>query len=384
MQPSPYLSPPRFRSEPLSDSFVRLIDLMFAVTMTQGFIIYRNDIVSPHLSPELVLLILVYATIILSWVGYHHSILKYPYNKSPWSRARLVLDISILLPYAFLVFAAKDLPKVIFGLGLVFGLYALDGLIRIKEWQDGKVSKPWLAAIFAAVFFGLWSFSPFSGWVLWVLPILAFLLLFGYRIIRHKLGYPRLLVLGIDVDGVLGEQVPAVLEYLRRKKGIGKNLTKLQITDWNFAFDNTDIAKEIEEALLDTTFVTEMGVVQGSTEAMSDLFRKFHVVIATSRPIDSEEATVRWLRRNFAFHEFANTRETGKDSLGLEILVDDNLDNVKKFAFSGGVAVLFSQPWNRADGELEEHIKTKRVVRCEGWEEVVRCLTTFQASGKFG
>jgi hypothetical protein len=147
------LSAPRFKVNPLSKSFVRLIDIMFGLTITQGFVLYRDLISNPSLSTQIVTLILVYATVILSWIGYHTSILHYPYNKSAWSNIRLFLDIIILVLYAYLVFVVADLQKVFWGLGIVFSFYVIDGLIRIREWHDKKVSKPWLSAIFAAVFF---------------------------------------------------------------------------------------------------------------------------------------------------------------------------------------------------------------------------------------
>jgi hypothetical protein len=131
-------APPRFRVEPLADYYVRLVDVIFAVTLTQTLVIYHNEIVA--FSPPLLIetLVLVYLTVALSWVGYHRSIMKYPYNKSAWSGFRVILDIFILVVYAFLAFAAKEPPKVIMGLAAVFALYAIDGCARIAEWRDTK------------------------------------------------------------------------------------------------------------------------------------------------------------------------------------------------------------------------------------------------------
>jgi 5'(3')-deoxyribonucleotidase len=53
-----------------------------------------------------------------------------------------------------------------------------------------------------------------------------------------------LVPIGIDIDGVLGEQVPHVLDRLHRR-GVGIGISKDKITSWNFPIDNTSISKEI-------------------------------------------------------------------------------------------------------------------------------------------
>lgn len=374
------MSAPRFRVDPLSEAFVRLIDIMFALTITQGFVIYRDFIVNPKLSLETLTLVLVYATIILSWIGYHTSVSRYPYNKSAWSRGRLFLDIVIIFLYAHLVFAIQDLQKVLFALATVFLVYVINGLIRMREWHDGKVSRPSLSFLFAVAFFVEWyalgSSRNVWPYIPWILAFVGVALLVCYRIVRAKLGYPPLIVVGVDIDGVLGEQVPPTLERVRAK-GKGKGLRKSDITDWNFQIEDTTMTREIEEYLLDPAFIEEMPLVTGSTSAMKKLYKSYHVVIATNRPLETQKNTIDWLKKHFQFHEFANTREVGKDKLGLDILIDDNLDNVKMFAASGHRALLFSQPWNRnvKDREFEEMVKTKKLIRCENWEEVLKTLS---------
>lgn len=374
------MSTPRFNVDPLSNSFVRLIDVVFGLTLTQGFVIYRNIITTPKASIESLSLILVYATIILSWIYYHKSVLHYPYNKSHWSRVRLFFDLSILVLYAHLVFVAQDLAATLIGLIAIFSVYCLDGIVRILEWHDKKVSKPWLSVVFASIFFGEWyayAESSFSSWGFssWVVVLLSIGLVFGYRIVRSRLGYPIMLIVGVDVDGVLGEQVPPVLDRIKRE-GKSTDLVKDKIVEWDFRIDDTDISREIEKALLDPSFVTSMPLVEGSVSAMRELYKKYHVVIVTSRPIETEQETRDWLKRNFRFHEFINTRECGKNGLGLNVLVDDNLHNVRKFASSRCYALLFSQPWNLEikDKDLEELLREKHVIRVQNWDEATTSI----------
>lgn len=211
-------APPRFRAEPLADYYVRLVDVIFAVTLTQTLVIYRNEIVA--FSPRLLIetLALVYLTVGLSWVGYHRSIMKYPYNRSAWSGFRVVLDIFILVVYAFLAFAAKEPPKVVMGLAVVFALYAVDGCARIAEWRDTKVSKPWLSAIFACLLLSVWWFVHEGSLGPTTAVVACGFLVVAFRPIRQWLGYPRLLIVGVDVDGVLGEQIPVLLHRVQGGK----------------------------------------------------------------------------------------------------------------------------------------------------------------------
>jgi 5'(3')-deoxyribonucleotidase len=81
----------------------------------------------------------------------------------------------------------------------------------------------------------------------------------------------------------------------------------------------------------------------------------------------------------------ANTRETGKSVLGLEILIDDNIDNVRSFVASGGVTLLFDQPWNRSaenEQDLQQFFDDRRLVRCKTWETVIAVLEEFRTNGK--
>src|SRR5207248_8046625 len=110
-----------------------------------------------------------------------------------------------------------------------------------------------------------------------------------------------------------------------------------------------------EEALLDPTFVDQMPIVEGSVSALRKLHKHVHIVVATSRPLTTQLNTYKWLKRNFCFHEVANTREIGKAVLGLEILIDDNIENMRSFVSSSGLGILFDQPWNR-EAESEQQL----------------------------
>jgi len=82
----------------------------------------------------------------------------------------------------------------------------------------------------------------------------------------------------------------------------------------------------------DESFIREMPVVIGSTKNMEEMYKKCHVMIASSRPPESDRATKEWLSKYFKYHEYVNTHIIGKHNLGLHVLIDDNLENIKIFA----------------------------------------------------
>ncbi len=381
----------RFRRDPISEHFVRLVDIIFGFILAQGFVLYKNLIIKPSLSVGSLSLLLVNATVLLSWVGYHRSVNVFPYNATFVSKVRLSFDLLILVVYSYLVFVVEDLSSVLIGLFAVFLLYMATGVIRISEWHDRKASRLRLSIVFAVAYLLAWSVSPaglLSKWSIsyvgepllqWVLVLSAIALLILYRWMRGRKGYPPIIPIGIDIDGVLGEQVPPVLVRLQRK-GIGAGVTKEYIAKWDFQIGNTTIDKEIEEALLDAEYVREMPVVAGSTTAMRELKDRFHIVVASSRPTEAEAETVKWLKRNFddCWHEYVNTRRIGKQALGLKVLVDDYPKNAKEFASESGIVLLFSQPWNRdEDDEMKALMRSQKIIKCEDWKAVKNQLELF-------
>lgn len=183
--------------------------------------------------------------------------------------------------------------------------------------------------------------------------------------------------IAVDVDGVLGDQVPPILSKLNAKYGI--ELSKQDITDWEYAIMDTKIDVEIEEALLDEKYVLEMPVIKGAGNGMLYLWRNHFITIATSRPKETENATLRWLSSNFRFHEYRNTREKGKKSLRADILIDDNIRNIQEFSSISGIGLLFSQPWNQNRSSIKDLVDRRKVYCCYGWTSVLSIVKSLES-----
>jgi len=186
--------------------------------------------------------------------------------------------------------------------------------------------------------------------------------------------------IAVDVDGVLGDQVPPILSRLNAKYGI--NLSKEDIKDWEYPIMDTRIDVEIEKALLNQNYVLGMPVIEGAKECMLYLWQNHIVIIATSRPRETENATLKWLSSNFKFHEYCNTRGKSKKFLNAGILVDDNIQNVKEFSKGIGIGLLFSQPWNQDRPSIKDLIGRGKVYCCNGWMNVLN-IVKFLESRKY-
>lgn len=164
--------------------------------------------------------------------------------------------------------------------------------------------------------------------------------------------------IGVDIDGVLGEQVPHVLRRVNARYGLA--LRKRDIRRWDEPVGPSDIEREIEAALLDETYVLTMPLVRGAREALAALAATHSIALVTTRPEQMDSATLAWAqRKGLAFHGLENARSRGKHDVDVDVLIDDRLQNVAEFAERGRVAILFSQPWNQ-DREDIQHLMNGR------------------------
>lgn len=190
-------------------------------------------------------------------------------------------------------------------------------------------------------------------------------------------------VIAVDVDGVLADQVPHVLE--RAEKEFGVRMVKADVTKWNTMVGNTPFDKLIARYLKDPEWVKAMPVIDGAREGFAALEKFGEVMIATSIPDDAEKPRIEWLEKNFGFTgRLINTMKTGKAGIPAHMLVDDyppniaafisapsNLPNNDPFTYSPfpRYAILLKQPWNVQDAEQFADNKSPVTV-AENWAEV--------------
>ena len=290
-------------------------------------------------------------------------------------RFRIYSDVGIASLYAYLLFTLEPLitdptatlVRHLIGYPLVFLLYLASGLLRL--WVYGKeASKPcpivgWLVLyVCVVVGYGLIrSHASYDPEALNVATVsITFLLMVGYRWFRRYLvgqdeQRATRLVIGIDVDGVLADQITDVLPIVKEKYDV--TITYGDITDWRLPIKNSNIEVEILRAQQSRDYVVGMGVHQGARRLLTTIGKVHRIVIITARK--GEAATVwtkEWLNGNgLPYHEVIASGEARKSEHRTNVLIDDFVGNVAEFLENTqGVAVLVDQPWNRERQELEE------------------------------
>ena len=188
----------------VSGNLVALVDIVFAVVIAESLIRYEDIIFRPTWGLSFASIMLVYFTVVLSWVDYHVSMDKYPYNRNrtAWW-LRFFADVMIVVVYTYLLFAVHGvdlkgtLARFLPGFGVVFFLYLVSGFGRFLE-HGGEASNFKLIIFFGALlcllaggYAAVQNALPdwFADWkkqVNWASVGLAFALVIAYRVTRWR------------------------------------------------------------------------------------------------------------------------------------------------------------------------------------------------------
>ena len=354
----------------ISDQLVRLVQVVFALVLGQSLVVFSGVLLDPMAHGLAAFAwVSVFYTIVASWIDWHVVMARRPYDtRQPVDRFRIYSDVGIAVLYAYLLFTIEALitsPSAtlyyhLIGYPLVFGLYLASGLLRL--WVHGKkASRPFPMVCTGVLYVGVLvgydvvrSRSYFNEENLNMITIvITFLLMFGYRWFRRRaiaLDEQRAsrLVVGIDVDGVLADQITGVLPKIKERHDV--TLTYDDITDWCLPIKDSDIKREILRAQEDRAYVLGMAAHEGARRLLKIVCKLHRVVVITARMGDAATPwTTEWLKKNnLPYDEVIASSESKKSEHRTDVLIDDFLGNIEEFLKNTtGVAVLVDQPWNR-------------------------------------
>jgi uncharacterized HAD superfamily protein len=385
----------------LSDHLVRLVQIVFGLVVTQSLVLYREVVTDPFGNGHwmaLLALASVYMAVIWSWFDWHEMMARLPYKVRTKSyhenerrrlfpdvrdleKIRFVSDLAVVTVYAYLLFSIErfktdpggHIGYFLLGYVLIALTYLSSGTPRqmVYGWQASN-TLPILQYLAFAIsltvsyFLLRWYWSPFPVDmgvlnVMWL--AMSGFLTFVYRRTRRKFSDTRRRNkakgkrIGVDVDGVLGDQIYYILPILKTKFGV--DLAFKDIVQWDLPVGDSDIAVQIRDTMIfDPEYALGMPRHKNARRMLKDLFETNIVVVVTARPKESSERTTRWLlRQRLPFDEFENAKEALKSEHDLDVLVDDYPGNVKQFLEkTDGVAILVDRPWNQDRESLEEWI----------------------------
>jgi len=185
---------------------------------------------------------------------------------------------------------------------------------------------------------------------------------------------PGGLKIGVDIDGVLADQVAAVLMEI--EKDYGKRYSKSEINRAHWSFQGIEIWTEISRLLSDPDYVIRVPVIEGSQEAIKQLSRVDHdLLVVTARRPHTEEATRRWLKTHFpCLDQYHHARTGTKHSIPSDVLIDDLDLNIAEFVKSDTKrrGILFLHPWSLNDTDID--LYSDQVFFCPEWQSVVKAV----------
>ncbi len=144
-----------------SSHLVRMIDFFFALVLGQGLIRFADVVEAPFAAnvPVWIALILIYYTVVRSFVAWHAAIETGRYKMSSEVRTtelwRVYIDVLIVAVYAYMLFSAEplidhggaDIRGLLWAFPVLFILYGVWGHLRRVAWGDDGFKLKILAGI---------------------------------------------------------------------------------------------------------------------------------------------------------------------------------------------------------------------------------------------
>jgi 5'(3')-deoxyribonucleotidase len=180
------------------------------------------------------------------------------------------------------------------------------------------------------------------------------------------------LKIAVDIDGVLADQVSAVLKEIEKDYGLKYCKSDVDRAHWTFA--GREIWSEIARLLADPEYVMRVPLIEGSQKAIKQLCRHDVIVVTARRP-NAEEATKRWLCWHFpSLTQYYHARTGTKHNIPSDVLIDDLDMNIVEFVRSDPDrrGILFLHPWSLNGTDIEDY--SDQVYYCPQWQSAVKAI----------
>jgi 5'(3')-deoxyribonucleotidase len=180
------------------------------------------------------------------------------------------------------------------------------------------------------------------------------------------------LKIGVDIDGVLADQVGAVLEVIERE--YGQKYCKDDVDRAHWTFEGRELWSEIGRLLSDPEYTRALPLIEGSQRGVKEIIHHDVFVVTARRP-NAEEATKEWLKAHFPCLKGYHHARTGtKHQVPSDVLIDDLDFNIVEFVKShpDRRGILFTHPWSINDTGIEDY--SDQVYYCPEWQSVVEAI----------
>ncbi len=189
----------------------------------------------------------------------------------------------------------------------------------------------------------------------------------------------KLFNVGIDLDDTIWDYQTIFLKFYNekfKKNPLPKNLFSSSLGGF------LKISKEKLRNLLDEFAMRSdfknLPLVEGAKEAIQKLEEKHNLFFITARPPKRKELTRECFFNHFGYYgkiyflgekSFSHFKTKGEicKNLGINFMIDDNLENLKSCKKEGIKSFLLGKPWNKGRN-------LRGIKRVKNWEEILNLI----------
>ncbi|MBO8168137.1 MAG: hypothetical protein H0Z35_02990 [Thermoanaerobacteraceae bacterium] len=178
--------------------------------------------------------------------------------------------------------------------------------------------------------------------------------------------------IGVDIDGVINDILSICVDRLNTF--FGANLTTDDITDYEFAQSYNVSREKIVEFFIkeENNILREVQPQQEAAAVLGRLTARHEVILITARTAAQRLITEEWLKEHHISYDRlvtvgSNDKREACLREGIDILIEDRLENALMINSLGIPVLLMDAPYNQ--GELPDGI-----VRVTGWQDIAAKL----------
>jgi 5'(3')-deoxyribonucleotidase len=183
--------------------------------------------------------------------------------------------------------------------------------------------------------------------------------------------------IGIDLDEVLSQTAKALIEFHNDTYGTNYKIKKLNTFVWQIWSKTLSEAEEKISIFFKTLYFKKIKPVLGAREVLEKLKKNNKLFIITARSDDIKVETEKWVEKyypkifsqiyftnKFSLDGTSLNKKIMCDNLGINILVEDNLENALGCVGPNRKIYLLDYPWNQTDK------LPKDIIRVHSWKEI--------------
>ncbi len=194
------------------------------------------------------------------------------------------------------------------------------------------------------------------------------------------------MIIGVDIDDVVGDLINGLNAYAKKHHNLHFSRDEYKSYTFN---DLWKMPQDKFDAIMinwrNSNYFSDMGVIEHSQTTLTELAKEHQIIFITSRNVDKEDITKKWLQKNFTFpiqvvhtyNKYAKDSvkkskiETCKE-LNMQVMIEDQEAFAIECANGNIQVILLNSPWNK-------HTPThKNITRVDSWLNVEKIITELE------